>query len=86
MKIKELKLINFQCFKKEEIELDDLTVFIGANSSGKTAVQEALLKLFGRDRSQRNIKNSDFYLAKEENFNESEKRELSLEAVIEVRD
>lgn len=82
MKIKKLKLNNFQCFKEEEIEFDDLTTFIGANSSGKTAVQEALLRLFGRDRSQRYIKNSDFYLAKGENFDDSNNRKLKLEAVI----
>lgn len=84
MKIKKLKLKNFQCFNKEEIELDDLTTFIGANSSGKTAVQEALMRLFGRDRSQRNIKNSDFYLAKGENFDKSDKKELSLEVIIDL--
>lgn len=82
MKIKKLKLEKFQCFNKEEIEFNDLTTFIGANSSGKTAVQEALMRLFGRDRTQRNIKNSDFYLAKKENFDDLNIRELKIEAVI----
>lgn len=82
MRIKKLKLKNFQCFKNEEIELTDITTFIGANSSGKTAVLEALLRLFGKSRSQRFIRKTDFHLGKDEKLEDSDIRNLEIEAVV----
>lgn len=48
MRLKKLKLRNFRCFGPNEtvIFFDDMTALIGANSSGKTAVLQALEKLF----------------------------------------
>jgi len=82
MKIKKLRLKNFQCFKDEEIYLSDMTTFIGANSSGKTAILEALLRLFGRTRSERQIRRSDFHLGKDEKLENFEEQRLEIEAVI----
>ena len=43
MKIKKVKLKNFRCYYEEtEISIDDLTVFVGENDSGKSAILEAL--------------------------------------------
>ena len=43
MKIRYLSLVNYRCFKEFEICFDDkLTVFVGENGTGKTAVLDAL--------------------------------------------
>ncbi len=40
--IKKLKLINFRGIKEGELELGDLTIFVGSNNSAKTTILEAL--------------------------------------------
>ena len=43
MRLVKLKLINFRCYKEEFIvDLDDLTVFVGKNDSGKSSLFDAL--------------------------------------------
>ena len=43
MKLKSLRLINFQCFgDSNEIPIHKMTIFIGENDSGKTAILRAL--------------------------------------------
>lgn len=43
MKLKSLRLINFQCFKDSgEIPIHKMTIFIGENDSGKTAILKAI--------------------------------------------
>src|SRR6266513_2331910 len=42
MKITKLIINNFRSIKNAEIVLDDITVLIGANNAGKTAVLDAL--------------------------------------------
>lgn len=64
MKLKSLTVSNYRCFGKEptEILFDDLTSFIGHNSSGKTAMLSVLIKIFGEKASDRNIYRSDFHV------------------------
>ncbi|MEJ5083240.1 AAA family ATPase [Ochrobactrum sp. MYb379] len=50
MFIERVSLTNFRCFGSETttIELTSgLTTFVGVNGAGKTAVMQALLRLFG---------------------------------------
>lgn len=84
MIITKLKIENFRCFGPEEtsIELENLTTIIGSNSSGKTAILNALLKLFGRNGKERELKRSDFHVPKGKNPDEIDKNELSIEAVV----
>ena len=43
MKLVEVKLQNFRCYREETIiECDDLTVFVGQNDSGKSSILDAL--------------------------------------------
>jgi putative ATP-dependent endonuclease of OLD family len=43
MKLTQLKLINFRCYKDETVvDLDDLVVFVGKNDSGKSSLFDAL--------------------------------------------
>ncbi len=64
MKLQKIIISNYRCFGKKPtiIEIDDLTGLIGHNSSGKTALITALLKLFGDRTIDRNIEQSDFHI------------------------
>lgn len=84
MIIKELVLKNFRCFGPDEetIEFDNLTTIIGANSSGKSAVLGALLKLFGRSGEERDIKRSDFHVPMGKKPEEIDENSLYIEVII----
>ncbi|MGP5641649.1 AAA family ATPase, partial [Brachybacterium tyrofermentans] len=64
MKITRLRLSNFQSFGPEPtvIDLDNLTYVLGPNGSGKTAVLQALSRLFSPLASQRKIRLEDFHV------------------------
>jgi len=86
MNITELRIKNFRCFGDQEItlNLDRLTTIIGSNSSGKTALIQALLKLFGVNSKERTIHKSDFHVPPNIKPDEvTEDRLLRIEAKIE---
>lgn len=83
MQLDTLIVKNFQCFGPDGIALDmtdPVTTMIGANGSGKTAVFQALNRLFGLGGSARKIERSDFHLPVDADDVENE-CELHLEAV-----
>lgn len=85
MKIKFLKIKGFKCFNDEiKIDLNDFTSFVGNNGNGKTAILEALCRVFSVDKSQRNIRNTDFYIANDEVIESKSKRELYIEIIIDL--
>lgn len=45
MKINKIEIENFKAFKKEELELNDLIILMGANSVGKTTIIQLFLLL-----------------------------------------
>ncbi|MBS7829407.1 AAA family ATPase [Wohlfahrtiimonas chitiniclastica] len=82
MKLQTLKLSGFQSFGMHEtkLNLEDITYLIGPNGSGKTAVLQALCRMFATLPDLRNIKATDFHVP----INETaipEERKLSIEAV-----
>lgn len=82
MLIQKIILNGFKCFKeKTEIDLSDLTAFIGSNGAGKTAILEALARIFSVDSTQRNIRTNDFNVPIEETLEAREDRTLSIELV-----
>lgn len=66
MKIEKIRLQNFRCFGNDITELDFdevLTVLVGGNGSGKTAVLQAVSRLFGTSSMQRRVQRCDFHIA-----------------------
>lgn len=82
MRLKELRICNFKCFgsEPETISFDDsITTVIGPNGSGKTAILQALARMFAINPSLRKIRREDFHVP----YNESElpeERTLVIEA------
>ena len=68
VKLTRLKLNNFRCFGgvTTELALDGVNFVIGPNGSGKTAVLQALARMFSIDPSQRRVRSSDFFIAANE--------------------
>ena len=81
MKLQSIRLCNFQSFGNEPtvITFEDVTYLIGPNGSGKTAVLQALCRLFAFDPSLRRIKRPDFHVPADEDL-VPEERSLWLEA------
>lgn len=65
MRLATLTLCNFRCFGATPvtIDLDDLTMLIGANGAGKTAALVALTRMFGERPLDRALEYSDFHIA-----------------------
>jgi len=68
MELKTIQLSNFQSFPAAptSVVLDDVTFLIGPNGSGKTAILQALCRLFAFDSSLRRIRRSDFHIPYDE--------------------
>nr|MBC8274217.1 AAA family ATPase [Chloroflexota bacterium] len=50
IKIVQVRVRNFRSLKQVDVSLDDITVLIGENDSGKTSFLEALYAAIGSDR------------------------------------
>lgn len=68
MKLETMRLSGFQSFSQEptELTLEDITYLIGPNGSGKTAVLQALCRLFAFDPALRRVQRSDFHIPLDE--------------------
>lgn len=84
MILERLILTNFRCFGPQSITIDmapGLTAFVGLNGSGKTAVMQALLRLFSVISDQRRIKRQDFHVPADEATAPLE-RQFAIEAIL----
>lgn len=83
MHIESVTITGFRCFGPAPAVFTlnaGLTAIVGANASGKTAVLQALTRLFGVTRAQRTIVPSDFHVSPTEG-----KRPAARELIIDVR-
>lgn len=83
MKLAHLRICNFRCFGNvaTEIGLDDTTFILGPNGTGKTAILQALARMFSLDPALRKIRHSDFHIATDEAPDAApEERRLWIEA------
>jgi predicted ATP-dependent endonuclease of OLD family len=65
MKIEKIRLQNFRCFghEVEELNVEEvLTTLVGGNGAGKTAVLQAVSRLFGTSSAQRSVQRRDFHI------------------------
>ena len=62
MYIKKLELQNFRGFEHEIIELDDITVFVGENNTGKTSIMDAIKLIIGTPSWQEGLSRFDYHL------------------------
>ena len=87
MRLSKIKLFNFRCFGEHEhtITIDDLTTFIGSNSTGKTAALAALNCMFSEFTSDRTIKRSDFYVPKNTLPEDMTEQKMYIEVVFEFK-
>lgn len=84
MFIEKLILTNFRCFGPAPTTIDltsGLTTFVGANGAGKTAVMQALQRLFGVTGDQRRLRRQDFHIPSAELASPLQ-RSFTLETVI----
>ncbi|MDD2542400.1 MAG: AAA family ATPase, partial [Desulfuromonadaceae bacterium] len=84
MQITKLKVWNFRSFGPVEtiIPLNDMSILIGSNSTGKTTAMQALIKLFGVHSKERELIRSDFHVPPTVNPSEMLEASLYIEAVI----
>lgn len=69
MKIERMTLKNFRCFGPEPTEINlgtGVTALVGGNGAGKTALLQALARLFGVTSGQRSVRLRDFHLLPEQ--------------------
>jgi predicted ATP-dependent endonuclease of OLD family len=84
MFIERVTLINFRCFGSEPTTIDltsGLTVFVGVNGAGKTAMMQAFQRLFGITGDQRRIRRQDFHVPAAEEIT-PQQRHFTLEAIL----
>lgn len=83
MKLAKIKLKNYRCFGNEEqtIMIDDITSFIGNNSSGKTTALMALNCLFSGNSSDHILKRTDFHIPGNIKPEDLESQGMYIEAV-----
>lgn len=83
MELKKIKLKNYRCFGNEEqtIVIDDITSFIGNNSSGKTTALMALNCLFSSNAGDRVLKRNDFHIPQDTKPEDFESQEMYIETV-----
>lgn len=84
MHLERLFLTNFRCFGPQITSIDmtpGLTAFVGVNGSGKTAVMQALLRLFGVTSDHRRVRRQDFHVPSAEAAAPAE-REFVIEAIL----
>jgi predicted ATP-dependent endonuclease of OLD family len=85
MRLTSLKIKNFRSFGNVEtnIDLSNISAFIGSNSSGKTAAIQAIQKIFGITQSERTLVKGDFHISPFLQPNSLEEMDLSIEVKIE---
>ncbi|WP_223940959.1 AAA family ATPase [Arthrobacter sp. StoSoilB22] len=82
MKLVSLQLCNFQSFgaSAEVLEFANLTYLLGPNGSGKTALLQALARMFGVESSLRRVRADDFHVTVSEQGLRSRATSLWIEA------
>jgi hypothetical protein len=84
MLLESVTLINFRCFGPEKQKISfqaGLTALIGNNGAGKTALMQAMLRMFSVTNEHRRLKRQDFHVPPTEETPATQ-RMLSIEAIL----
>lgn len=82
MRLSKIKIHNYRCFGEEQtIDIDDINVFIGNNSTGKTAALCALNCMFSENSADRILSRKDFHVPADKKPEELHEQSLYIEAV-----
>ena len=85
LRLESVTLSGFRCFGSDPITVPlsaEITAVIGPNAAGKTALLQALAKLFGISRAQRTIDRSDFHLAADADPDNRDPKELVINVLV----
>ena len=85
LRLESVTLSGFRCFGNDPITVPlstEITAVVGPNASGKTALLQALIKLFGTNRAQRTINRSDFHVAADADPDDREPKELAIDVLV----
>ncbi|MBS0274135.1 MAG: AAA family ATPase [Proteobacteria bacterium] len=85
MRLESVTLSGFRCFGPDPITVSlgaEITAVVGPNAAGKTALLQALVKLFGVSRAQRTIDRSDFHLAVDADPDDLEPKDLVIDVLV----
>ena len=85
MRIESITLSGFRCFGTDPITVPistEITAVVGPNAAGKTALLQALSKMFGVSRAQRTVLRSDFHLGAEGDPDDREAKDLFIDVLI----
>lgn len=85
MRIESITLSNFRCFGPNPITVPispKITTAVGPNAAGKTALLQALSKMFGVSRAQRTVQRSDFHLGVKDDPDDREAKDLFIDVLI----
>lgn len=63
MKISKVSIQNFRGFQEESIELDDITVFVGENNTGKSTILDAIRLAIGTKYWNESLNRYDYHLS-----------------------
>ncbi len=83
--LESVTLSGFRCFGPDPVTVQlsaEITAVVGANAAGKTALLQALAKLFGVSRAQRTINRSDFHLAADEDPDDRNPKDLLIDVLV----
>jgi putative ATP-dependent endonuclease of the OLD family len=84
MFMERLVLTNFRCFGPEPHVIHlapSLTAFVGMNGAGKTAVMQAMQRMFGMTGDQRRVRRQDFHVPAIE-AEAARQRKFSVDAIL----
>ena len=85
MRLESVTLSGFRCFGNNPITVPlsaEITAVVGPNASGKTALLQALTKLFGISRAQRTIDRSDFHVVADADPDDRNPKELVIDVLV----
>lgn len=87
MRIASVRIAGFRSFGPDAKRIDlagNLTAIVGPNASGKTAMLQALQKVFGVTRAQRTLHRSDFHLPADVAPGDRTARDLVIDIVVSI--